>query len=241
MEKVVVVKKDKGSVVSVVISVVSVMISMASAAGQLVTKKGDASGISEQIGVAIIAGGIYLFHQVRNWIKKRNAAKATGIEFTHYIDMRVKHAANGMFKDYKFMRSFVIHFHNGEFTDAGLSLIKMTIKHEVTESRTVKKMTENYQGKPIPEMFYSMIRRVIMEGHYLIIDRDKIENNIPLVEWMEVYDVGSMVCVEIRDSKTRKIVALFVMQWRIKEGFNAKQIPQMKEDKKAIEDIYDNI
>jgi hypothetical protein len=58
---------------------------------------------------------------------------------------------------------------------------------------------------------------------------------------MEIYDVGSMLFVEIRDSRSRKIVAIFVMQWRIKNGINKEQIPQIKEDKKAIEDIYDKL
>lgn len=245
MEKVDVIKK--ATMTSVAISVVSVMISMATAAGQLVTKKGEAS-ISSEVGIAIAAGVIYIFHQIRNWIKKRKEEKRldsklqkSGIEFTHYIDMRVKHAENSMFKDYNYMRSFIIHFHNGEFTDAGLSLIKMTVKHEVVGNRSVKKLTDNYQGKPIPEMFYSIIRRIVFEGHYYIEDRELITNNLPLMQWMEIYDAGSMLCIEIKDSVSRKIVAILVMQWKIKGGVHKEQIPQIKEDKKSIEDIYDTL
>lgn len=237
----------KASVASVVISVVSVLISMASAAGQLATKKGEVGG-SAEIGIAIAAGIIYAIHQIRNWIKKRNESKKaldidkkTGIEFTHFIDVKVKHEENGMFKEYPYLRSFIIHFHNGDFTDAGLSLIKMTIKHEVLGNRTVKKISENYQGEPVPEMFFLMLKRVVFQGHYFIKDREEIKTNVPLYQWMEIYDVGSMLFVEIRAGSSHKIVAILVMQWKIKDGINEEQIPQIKEDKKKIEKIYDSI
>jgi hypothetical protein len=230
----------KASVASVVISVISVLISMASAAGQLATKKGDMSG-SAEIGIAIAAGAIYLFHQIRNWARKKNIEKKHGFEYVEHINFQVKHVENGMFKEYMFMRSFVIHFTNGELTEARLPLVKMTIKHEVPGNRTVRKITDNYQGKPLPEMFHSMFKRLIFEGHCYISDREEIKHNTPLYEWMEVYDIGSMLFVEIRNSSSGRIVAILVMQWRIKDGINSKQIPQIKEDKKAIEDIYDTL
>jgi hypothetical protein len=243
--------REKRSMFSVRLGVLAVMISMASAAGQIVSDKEGLKYTVEQLGeiiIAAIAGSIYLFHQIRNWVLKRRAKKEedkvkakSGIEFINNIDLSVKHAENNMFKEYNFLRSFVIHFNNGEFSDARLSLIKMTIKHEVTGNRMVKKITDNYQGKPIPVMFDSMIRRVVFEGHYFIEDRESISYNVPLYQWMEIYDVGSMLFVEIRNSESRKIVAILVMQWRIKNGINKEQIPQIKEDKKAIEDIYDKL
>jgi hypothetical protein len=240
------VKERKSNMFSATLSVTAVMISLASAGIQLTTHKAEIKDFPEQIGIAIVAGLIYLFHQIRNWIIAKRAKKEeektkakSGIEFINKIDLLVKHEENNMFKEYNFLRSFVIHFHNGEFTDAGLSLIKMTIKHEVTGNRTVKKITDNYQGKPIPEMFHSMIRRLVFEGHYFVEDRNSVSTNVALYQWMEIYDVGSMLFVEIRDSQSRKIVAILVMQWRIRDGINKEQIPQIKEDKKRIENIYD--
>jgi hypothetical protein len=227
------------------------MISGASALGQMVPEQAGFNDTITKLGEIIIyaiAGAIYLFHQIRNWINNRKiqqkeaSLKAkSGIEFVTLIDLKVKHAENNMFKDYNFLRSFVILFHNGEFADNGLSLTKMTVKHEVTGSKTVKKLTDNYQNKPIPEMFHSAIRRVVFEGHYFLEDREIVKDNVSLYQWMEIYDVGSMLFVEIRDSNTGKIVAMLVMQWRIKDGIHKEQIPQVKEDKKAIEDIYDTL
>lgn len=234
--------------VTAVLSVTSVMIVLASTAGQVITSETKMKGLSEEVGIAIGALVVYLIHQIRAWWKKRKEdnekAKLqarSGIEFTHYIDLQVKHAINALAKDFKFMRGFVFHFHNGDFTDAGLSLIKLTIKHEVTEYRTVKRVMEHYQGKPIPEIFYSMIRRVVKEGHYLLSDRESLSQESEFYQWLVIYDVGSMLAVEIRDSKTRKIVAILCMQWRIKDGVHTSSIPQIKEDKKSIEEIYDTI
>lgn len=238
----------KASVASVVISLISVLISMASAAGQLVGKKAEVSGMYEQIGIAVVAGIIYLYHQIQKWrLKKKEEkqkalqASKSGIEFTHYIDLQVKHAINAMSKEFKFMRAFVINFHNGDYADSGLSLIKLTIKHEVTEYRTVKKVMEHYQGKPIPEIFYSMIRRVVKEGHYFLNDRELLSPESEFYQWLKIYDVGSLLAVEIRDTKTGKIVAILCMQWRIKDGIDTSAIPQIKEEKKSIEEIYDTL
>jgi hypothetical protein len=246
------VKERKNQMFSVTLSVTAIMIAVTSAGIQLTSQKAEVVGETvkqlSEIIIAAIAGSIYLFHQIRNYIIKRREKKKeesvkvkSGIEFINAVDLSVKHAENNMFKEYNFLRSFVIHFSNGEFSDARLSLIKMTIKHEVVGNRTVKKLTDHYQGKPIPEMFDSMIRRVIFEGHYYIEDRESIKANLPLYQWMEIYDTSSMLCVEIRDSTSRKIVAILVMQWRIKNGINKEQIPQIKEDKKSIEDIYDRL
>jgi hypothetical protein len=249
MEKVNV--RERSSMFSVRLGVLAVMISGASALGQMVPEQAGFNDTITKLGEIIIyaiAGAIYLFHQIRNWINNRKiqqkeaSLKAkSGIEFVTLIDLKVKHAENNMFKDYNFLRSFVILFHNGEFADNGLSLTKMTVKHEVTGSKTVKKLTDNYQNKPIPEMFHSAIRRVVFEGHYFLEDREIVKDNVSLYQWMEIYDVGSMLFVEIRDSNTGKIVAMLVMQWRIKDGIHKEQIPQVKEDKKAIEDIYDTL
>lgn len=245
MEKV---KVDKITKVSAVLSVSAVMIALASTTSQVITSESKMKGLSEEVGIAIVAGIIYFLHQLRAWWKKRREDKEkekqvqrSGIEFTHYIDLQVKHALNGMLKDFKFTRAFVLHFHNGDFTDAGLSLIKMTIKHEVTEYRTVKKIMEHYQGKPIPEIFYSMIRRVVKEGHYFLSDRESLSKDSEFYQWLEIYDVGSMLAVEIRDTKTRRIVAILCMQWRIKDFLHTSSIPQVKEDKKSIEEIYDTL
>jgi hypothetical protein len=243
--------RERSSMFSVRLGILAVMISGASAVGQMVPEQAGFNETVTKLGEVIIyaiAGAIYLFHQIRNWINNRKKQKQeqslkakSGIEFVTFIDLKVKHAENNMFREYNFLRSFVILFHNGEFADNGLSLTKMTVKHEITGSRTVKKITDHYQGKPIPEMFHSAIRRVVFEGHYFIENREEVSSNMALYQWMEIYDVGSMLFVEIRDSQTRKIVAMLVMQWRIPQGINKEQIPRIKEDKKAIEDIYDTL
>jgi hypothetical protein len=243
--------RERSSMFSVRLGILAVMISAASALGQMVPEQAGFNDTISKLGEIIIyaiAGAIYLFHQIRNWVlknrekkKEQNLKAKSGIEFVTLIDLKVKHEENNMFKEYNFLRSFVILFHNGDFADNGLSLIKMTVKHEVTGSKSVKKITDYYQSKPIPEMFHSAIRRVVFEGHYLLEDRELVKDNIQLYQWMEIYDVGSMLFVEIRDSQTRKIVAILVMQWRIKDGIHKEQIPQVKEYKKAIEDIYDTL
>lgn len=250
MEKVGAAKK--ATVASVVISVVSVMISMATAAGQLVTKKGDASGISEQIGIAAVAGSIYLFHQMRNWIKKRNEAKRSieaaaksGIEFSNIIDKDVKHIEHKIMHVYTPMRIFVIHFRNGIHTDAGLSLHKMTIRHEIQILDSVSRISENYQDTPVPDMFYSMITRVRTEGHYYLDDREDLLKDVGknqlLYDWLTIYEAKSMLGVEIKNGKSGKIVAILVLHFPVPRTLNRIDIVKIKEFKRVIESIYDRL
>lgn len=171
----------------------------------------------------------------------------SGIETYIHTDYRVKHVENRIYKTYNFMRCFVFHIHNGDFTEAMLSLIKLTIKHEVVQGHFVKRIADNYQGKPIPDMFYSMMRRVIVEGHYYLQDiatiatPDSATYNKKLYDWMKFYGATSMLCIEIKSNATNKIVAVLCLQFATKGWLNDNDINSIKEEKKEIEDIYDNL
>lgn len=249
MEKVDVVKK--ATMASVLISVVSVMISMASAAGQLVTKKGEVS-VGSEIGIAIAAGVIYIIHQIRNWVKKRKeekksleVASKSGIEFSNIIDKDVKHIEHKIMHIYTPMRIFVIQFRNGIHTDSGLSLHKMTIMHELRVIDTVSPISDNYQDCPVPDMFYSMITRVRTEGHYYLDDRELLlvdgDKNHLLYDWLTAYETRSMLGVEIKNGKSGKIVAILMMHFPVAKTLNRVDIIKIKELKRTIESIYDKL
>lgn len=179
--------------------------------------------------------------------QKNKVERQSGIEIYIYTDLQVKHVENRIYKTFNFMRSFVFHIHNGDFTEANLSLIKLTIKHEVVQTHLVKRIADNYQSKPIPDMFYSMMRRVIVEGHYYLKDIKSISvpeqagYNKKLYDWMVFYGAKSMLCVEIRSNITNKIVAVLCMHFATTGWLNDDDINSIKEEKKEIEDIYDNL
>lgn len=179
--------------------------------------------------------------------QKHKIERQSGIETYIYTDLQVKHVENRIYKTYNFMRSFVFHIHNGEFTEAQLSLIKLTIKHEVVQTHSVKRIADNYQSKPIPDMFYSMMRRVITEGHYYLEDikligtPDQGGYNKKLYDWMVFYGAKSMLCIEIRSNITNKIVAVLCMHFATKGWLSEDDINSIKEEKKEIEDIYDKL
>lgn len=258
MEKVEVYKK--ASVAGVVISVIAVMISMAAAAGQWVTNKAEVGG-SAEIGIIIGAGLWYVYERIRAAIKRKKVLqieqaeaddkakhiKQSSLTFNTELDLRIKHIENRIYKYTLWMRSFVMHFYNGEVTLARLPIVKVILRHEVTQGHFVKKVSENFQGRPTPPMFESMIRRVISEGYYyledynVLNDKDQPGNNLELFEWMMNYGAKSMFCVAIRNTITNEPEAILVMHFAAITPLNKSQIIQIKEDKKDIEHYYSEL
>lgn len=179
--------------------------------------------------------------------EKARYIKKQSLGFNTEFDLRIKHIENRIYKYTLFMRSFVINFYNGEVTISRLPIIKVIFRHEVTQGYFVKRVTENFQGRPTPAMFESMIRRVLAEGHYYLedfnslIDKDQPGNNLELYEWLLSYGAKSMLCVEIKNTNTDEPVAILVMHFPAIRPLNNEQIVNIKEDKKDIEHYYSEL
>jgi hypothetical protein len=149
-------------------------------------------------GVAIAAGLIYLIEKLSLWVQKRKQAKLaaekaerSGLENVNLIDRQVKHVLKGMLIRYMPIRVFVMHFHNGTFTEAGLSLQRLTIKHEVRSSYRVMQIETTHQEQPVPEFLYTLISRVRMFGFYALQDtNDLLQEQLPFKEWLEYYELS---------------------------------------------------
>ena len=178
--------------------------------------------------------------------KKQEKELKSSYEFTSEIDRMVRHIETGFLSPFRPMRVFVIHFHNGTYTDAGLSLPKMTISHEIKERYSVLPITDTHQEIPVPDFLKSAFNRVRMTGSYYLKDIQEIaepgkaDHNPDFAHWLTYYEVNSMYCTSLRDRRG-KIVACLVLQFKGIHTLNKQDIIEINEQKKRIEHIYDRI
>lgn len=217
-------------------------------------------------GAGILAVlGVYLIEKVIAIISKRKEARKiarqrmeeeqkqqarerkASYEFTNEIDRKVKHVLTGFLSALRPLRTFVIHFHNGTYTDAGVSLPKMTILHEIKERYSVLPIADTHQEIPVPEFMKPAFNRVRMLDTYYIKDRDEVgrsessDYNPPFNQWLIYYDVRSMYLTAIHDNRTGRVVACLVLQFRSTHTLNEQDIVEINEQKKRIEAIYGTI
>lgn len=173
--------------------------------------------------------------QVANF-KGRREKKKYSIDNTSLVHERVKNAERKIMLLYRNLRMFVFHFWNGDTTYADLSLLKIAIRHEITLHDELPYITEHYQGRPIPEMFYASIRDTFKNGHCVITKADT-DKNPPLKEFFETWELGAMLWIRIND-KNEDPAAILVMGWPGGMPCGHSDILAIKRKKRIIEDIY---
>lgn len=201
---------------------------------------------------AVLIGAIllYIFDKIwkRREAAKEKAAKASqsGIEIVHQIDKDVKHEERKLKQMFHAMRMFVMHFSNGTFTDAGLSLFKISIKHEVLEGYYVEPLAHNFQEVALPDMFLKPVTMVVRKGIYYMKSSDDLDekdvNEKSLKDWLSAYQPGikSMLWVELKNG-TGKIVAILCMHFPIANAVSDSDIIKIKDMKRSIEYIYNSL
>lgn len=190
-------------------------------------------------------GANWINEKVKENKEKREKAKKrqrSGVEFTSEVHLKVKDEENKIMRAFRPCRMFVYHFHNGEVSEAGLHLFKITIRHEVVEISSVQYMTDHYQGKPIPEMFYQIIKDTFTDHYHFVAGVESIqEENPPLRDFMVAWDIGSMLFLGLAN-KSGKVDSVLAMHWPRPNAVNHKQILQLRIAKNSIERIYqDNL
>lgn len=168
--------------------------------------------------------------------KEKRDKKKYSIDNTSLMHERVKNAERAIMLIHRNARMFVLHFWNGDKTYADLSLVKIAIRHEITLHDELPYITEHYQGRPTPEMFYSSIRETFKFGHFVITKTDT-EKNPPLKEFFETWGIGSMLWIRIND-KNEDPAAILVMAWPGGMPASYSDILAIKRKKRIIEDIY---
>lgn len=189
-----------------------------------------------------------IFLTLSFWIKdkidarKRKRAQVVekekhSIEFTSLVHEKVKNAENEIMKVWRPVRMFIFHFYNGDVTEAGLPLLKIAIRHEIALYPGVKFITEHYQGRPVPEMFYEGIKETFKKGHF-VFTLESCETNPPLKDFFDTWDVSSMLWIAVRNV-TGKPAAVLVLQWPgEKPPVDYRDILKIKAEKLTIEKIY---
>jgi hypothetical protein len=164
-------------------------------------------------------------------------------EFTDAIDRDVRHIITRFLAPHRPMRGFVIHFSDGQKTEAGLHLHKLTVRHEVKESQVVIPLTDTHTLRPVPEFMRSMFNRVRSTGSFYLRDRDVLalreskEYNIDLFNWFVYYGVRSMYLTELW--KNGEFVAILALQFAVINTLSDSDIVAINEEKKNIERIYE--
>lgn len=164
-------------------------------------------------------------------------------EFTDTIDRDVRHIITRFLSSLRPMRGFVIHFSDGQQTEAGLHLHKLTVRHEVKESQIVIPITDTHTLRPVPEFMRSMFNRVRLTGSFYLRDRDVLalkdskDYNIDLFNWFVYYGVRSMYLTELY--KHGEFVAILALQFPAINTLSEADIVAINEEKKNIERIYE--
>lgn len=202
--------------------------------------------IFKEAATGIILAITYL---IKTWIDKRKQAQEkakkasnSGIEFLEEINREVKHAERKILHNFGAIRVFVMHFSNGTFTEAGLSLFKITFKHEVVKRYDVEPMETNFQETPMPDMFARAVLGVVRSGEYFIV-RDALNLEDPqekrLHSWLAAYnpEVKSVYWLELRN-KSNKIVAILCMHFNLANALHDSDKERIKDIRTEIERIY---
>jgi hypothetical protein len=171
----------------------------------------------------------------------RIKAERSGIELNERIDREVRHAIKKIQNEYHCQRAYVIHFSNGVVTEAGIHLMKITLKSEVLERYDVEPVAKYFNETPIPEMFKSPMTLVLAGGDYYVKDIEEIKRLDPAraeyCNWLTAYKVKSVIWIPIR-GRSGKIVAILVLHWYASTHFSPSEIVKIKDMKREIESIY---
>jgi hypothetical protein len=195
------------------------------------------SALEAALIIGVINAITELVKKVWRLIKEKRERRKYSIDNTSLIHEKVKNALKDIMLAFRPWRMFVFHYWNGDKTYADLSLVKTAIRHEVAQYPELPFITEHYQGRPTPEMFYHLIKETFKKGHCQIENLAQIKDNPPLLEFFETWNIQSMLFIRIND-KDEQPAAIMVMQWPGPLPVRDKEIREIKLLKRKIEDIY---
>jgi hypothetical protein len=193
--------------------------------------------ILENATVLIAGILLYLFDRWwKQWKEKREKAaksNSSSIETAQETDRQVRHIERRMKYEFHAMRMFIIHFSNGTVTEAGVHLLKITMKHEVLINYQVEPVSKYFQEIPMPEMLVHPFLSVVRSGLYHPHAKE-------YHDWLESYKVKSNLWVSL-NNKAGKLMAILVMHFPANSRLSDIDLVRIKDMKKDIEDIYNKL
>jgi hypothetical protein len=199
----------------------------------------DAASLRKELAVAAQSLAEETARQLTR--DKAQAAERSGIELNERIDREIRHSIIKIRNEYHFQRAYVIHFSNGVVTEAGIHLMKITLKSEVLERYDVEPVAKYFNETPIPEMFKSPMTLVLAGADYYLKDIETIQRTDPArsdyYNWLCAYKVKSTLWIPIR-SRSGKIVAILVLHWYASTQWSPSELTKIKDMKREIESIY---
>lgn len=198
--------------------------------------------VFDALAVVAVIGLDRLITYIKGKKKAKAKANAVGLENNMEIDRQVRHVEVKFIHAMKPIRIFVMHFHNGTFTDAGVSLQKLVIKHELIPNRNTMPMSATHHSVAIPDFLQPTLSNISFYGESMLNDReDVVKKNPDFYNWLRYYDVVSQYCTAVRSNVTKKIVAVLVLQFDRVHPLLEDDLIHINEQKKRIEDIYDKL
>lgn len=200
--------------------------------------------------IVLLVGGI-VFYLLDKWWKKYKVAREkaeksnnSSIEYIQDIERQVRHAERKIKYYCHAMRMYIIHFSNGTITEAGLSLLKITFRHEVLVDYMVEPVSRYFQETHMPEMFVNAFTEVVRTGSYHLKSIDDLNLNDPHLkqyhDWLEAYKVRSTLWLSLK-SKSGKMIAVLVMHFPANSRLSDVEISKIKDMKTEIEEIYEKL
>jgi hypothetical protein len=140
------------------------------------------------------------------------------------------------------MRVYLQQFHNGTKFYTGQSIQRKTVSHEVVGHRSIVKVKQNHDGVLISEMMHKILMELRLNGYYMVRKTDEVKLAFPdLYDWMNVYEVSSLLYVRLVDSKTRETVATLNFHFNHDNPLTDADLDEILQTKKRLESIFDKL
>lgn len=174
-------------------------------------------------------------------LKEKNHSPQAAVD----ISREVKHEERKIRDRHNAMRIFIIEFSNGVVAETGFPLYKITFDHEVVVDYPiqVERIAPNFHEIRMPEMFASPMNVTFALGEFYLksiedLDRTNANHN-DYYNWLKTYGVMSVMWLLIR--KDNKPAAILVVHWPRPTDLEGTIVARIKDIKRNIEKIYEQI
>jgi hypothetical protein len=201
----------------------------------------------EKLELIIFLGGgvVYVLNEVRKWAVDKKITEKKGrhkIEEGVKLDSQIYALLWHILSRENASRVYITQFHNGELFYTGQSIQRQTISHEITAQGhgiVVETVKPNHSNVLISQNLHTILVALIRYGVYQISDTGKVINNEDR-QWLEIYNVKSLLYIKIND-KNNRLIAVLNIHWDEKESISSHEIAYLIEYKKRFETIFNQL
>jgi hypothetical protein len=197
----------------------------------------------QYLDIIVIATGaiLYIFNEIRKELRlKKTAQRHTSLDENIDIDGKIYPILWDIMVTYGAMRVYITQFHNGSNFYTGQSIQRKTVSHEVGQ-RLIKKIKDFYDNVLISEMYHRILLDMKKGDYFLVPNKQVIQLDEDLHEWMNLYEVESLYYFRIIDKATQHTVATLNIHFDRPDPLTPIQVQELMETKKRLESIFDEL